>query len=37
MRTWLKMPFPYGSEFSWDSTGHEEISTWMLSFGKVDD
>ena len=26
MAVWLKMPFPYGSEFSWDSTGHEEIS-----------
>ena len=32
---WLKMPFPYGSEFAWDSTGHEEISTWMLRFGKI--
>jgi hypothetical protein len=28
------MPFPYGSEFSWDSTGHEEIATWMLRFGR---
>jgi hypothetical protein len=35
MGVWLKMPFPYGSEFSWDSTGHEEISTWMLRFGKL--
>ena len=35
MATWLKMPFPYGSEFAWDSTGHEEISTWMLRFGKL--
>ena len=34
MSVWLKMPFPYGSEFSWDSTGHEEISTWMLRFGR---
>ena len=33
MAVWLKMPFPYGSEFAWDSTGHEEISTWMLRFG----
>ena len=32
---WLKMPFPYGSEFAWDSTGHEEIATWMLRFGKI--
>jgi len=35
MAVWFKMPFPYGSEFSWDSTGHEEISTWMLRFGKL--
>ena len=34
MAVWLKMPFPYGSEFAWDSTGHEEISTWMLRFGR---
>jgi len=27
---WLKMEFPYGSEFPWDSTGHEEIHTWLL-------
>ena len=33
MRVWLAMPFPYGSEFSWDSTGHEEIATWMARFG----
>eukprot|EP00966_Prymnesium_polylepis_P307784 7112679-Prymnesium_polylepis.1 len=25
MRRWLAMEFPYGSEFPWDSTGHEEI------------
>ena len=35
MAVWLRMPFPYGSEFSWDSTGHEEISTWMLRFGRA--
>ena len=35
MAVWLKMPFPYGSEFAWDSTGHEEISTWMLRFGRA--
>ena len=34
MAIWFKMPFPYGSEFSWDSTGHEEIATWMLRFGR---
>ena len=35
MAMWLKMPFPYGSEFAWDSTGHEEINTWLLRFGHV--
>ena len=34
MAVWLKMPFPYGSEFAWDSTGHEEIASWMLRFGR---
>jgi hypothetical protein len=34
MRVWLRMPFPYGSEFAWDSTGHEEIATWLIRFGK---
>ena len=31
IRKWLKLPFPYGSEFPWDSTGHEEIHTWLLA------
>ena len=31
MRRWLSMLFPYGSEFPWDSTGHEEIHTWLLA------
>lgn len=31
--SWLAQPFPYGSEFSWDSTGHEEIATWLRAFG----
>ena len=34
MRKWLSMIFPYGSEFPWDSTGHEEIHTWLLRAGK---
>jgi hypothetical protein len=37
MRVWLRMPFPYGSEFSWDSTGHEEIAIWLMRFGKGDE
>jgi hypothetical protein len=31
--SWLAQPFPYGSEFAWDSTGHEEIATWLRAFG----
>ena len=27
MRKWMSMEFPYGSEFPWDSTGHEEVMT----------
>jgi hypothetical protein len=30
MKKWLALEFPYGSEFPWDSTGHEEIHTWLL-------
>ena len=37
MGVWLRMPFPYGSEFAWDSTGHEEIATWLTRFGKLDE
>ena len=33
MRKWMAMEFPYGSEFPWDSTGHEEIHTWLLREG----
>jgi hypothetical protein len=29
----MAMEFPYGSEFPWDSTGHEEIHTWLLREG----
>ena len=34
MAKWMSMPFPYGSEFPWDSTGHEEIHTWLMRDGK---
>jgi len=30
VKRWLAMAFPYGSEFPWDSTGHEEIHTWLM-------
>ena len=35
LAVWLSMPFPYGSEFAWDSTGHEEIAATLLRFGRV--
>ena len=25
---WTANPFPFGSEFAWDSTGQEEIYVW---------
>jgi len=31
---WSRMSFPYGSEFPWDSTGQEEINTWLLRRGE---
>ena len=34
MAKWLSMEFPYGSEFPWDSTGHEEIHTWLIRDGQ---
>ena len=27
MAKWMTMLFPYGSEFPWDSTGHEVLHT----------
>jgi len=30
MAKWMSMEFPYGSEFPWDSTGHEEIHSWLM-------
>lgn len=26
---WQSLTFPFGSEMSWDNTGHEEIYTWL--------
>ena len=28
-------PFPFGSEFAWDSTGQEEEYVWGRFFGKI--
>jgi len=32
---WANNPFPFGSEFSWDSTGQEEEYVWGRYFGQV--
>ena len=31
--SWTDNPFPFGSEFSWDSTGQEEDYVWGRYFG----
>ena len=28
--SWANNPFPFGSEFAWDSTGQEEVSVHIL-------
>ena len=33
--SWVTNPFPFGSEFSWDSTGQEESYIWGRYFGKI--
>lgn len=30
---WATLPFPFGSEMPWDSTGQEEVYIWSLFFG----
>ena len=32
---WMDNPWPFGSEFSWDSTGQEESYVWGRYFGTV--
>ena len=34
--SWVANPFPFGSEFSWDSTGQEETYIWGRYFGQID-
>jgi len=29
---WVDQPYPYGSEFSWDTTGFEEVAVWGSYF-----
>lgn len=31
--TWQKLPYPFGSEMPWDSTGQEEVYAWTRYFG----
>jgi hypothetical protein len=30
---WSGLPYPYGSEMAWDSTGQEEVYAWTKYFG----
>lgn len=30
---WRSLPYPYGSEMAWDSTGQPEVYAWMRYFG----
>lgn len=30
---WRTLPFPFGSEMAWDSTGQPEVYAWMQYFG----
>lgn len=30
---WQKLPYPFGSEMPWDSTGQEEVYAWTRRFG----
>ena len=30
---WRTLPFPFGSEMAWDSTGQAEVYAWMRYFG----
>jgi hypothetical protein len=33
---WRSLPYPFGSEMAWDSTGQEEVYAWMKYFGEDD-
>ena len=33
LKKWLSQRFPFGSEFPWDNTGHEEILSWLHYYG----
>ena len=33
---WQKLPYPFGSEMPWDSTGQEEVYAWTKRFGMTD-
>ena len=31
---WATLPYPFGSEMAWDSTGQPEVYAWMRYFGR---
>lgn len=33
---WRSLPYPFGSEMPWDSTGQEEVYVWSYYFGFLD-
>lgn len=33
---WATLRYPFGSEMPWDSTGQEEVHSWMRYFGDAD-
>jgi hypothetical protein len=33
---WLTLPYPFGSEMPWDSTGQPEVYAWLRHFGLDD-
>ncbi len=33
---WLTLPYPFGSEMPWDSTGQPEVYAWLRYFGRND-
>src|SRR5579864_842109 len=33
---WKSLPYPFGSEMPWDSTGQEEVYAWSKYFGYTD-
>ncbi|HYV10234.1 MAG TPA: DUF5695 domain-containing protein [Pyrinomonadaceae bacterium] len=36
VESWVREPYPFGSEMAWDSTGQEEVYAWCKYFGYDD-